>query len=206
VSALAQEFARVRANTTMPRGRAISLCVALVVCSSRVCGQGPVAMSSAQRGMSVEDSCGGDSVLGEYQPARYRPVVDFLEYLKRQQPATVGVAGFDPTKGRMPSVDTVLSFIAPEGLTVTDANDSGVREYTPAALRRALARRTSRAFGTFVHLGYIYGQSHVGSELTYRTLPDGVLVCMSDWYRLTFFRRGPRLLLRRIGYVMDETE
>ena len=154
------------------------------------------------------DSCRQSNELTEYKPAEYQRTVEFLEYLKRQQPATVnGPDGFDISKGRLPVVDRVLSYVAPDGLTITDVNDRSTHPYTQATLGSALRRRRSRAFTSFVHLGYIYGAGHPQySRLTYEPIPNGVVVCLAGWYHMTFLRYDSRLQLAKLDYVQDETE
>lgn len=75
--------------------------------------------------------------------------VQLAEYLRREQPAT------GTTAGRIPDVDSVLAFIAPDGLMMTDSTEHTVHRYSAASLRTALRRHwaTSAAKSPTSHIG-----------------------------------------------------
>lgn len=58
-----------------------------------------------------------------------------------------------------------------------------------------------------MHLAYIAGQPYPQySQLTLNRSPGALVVCVSDWYVLTFINENGRVKLRRVDYRQLEGE
>jgi hypothetical protein len=137
-------------------------------------------------------------------PPAYKPVVEFLQYLKNSGERDGGF-GFDSTRGGSWKADEVLSFISRDGVTLYDINDKSTRRLTRVQLQRALSQRGNKTFTRFVHLGYIYAQPYPqDSTLIYEPRKNGVVVKVAGWYRLTFTRESGTLKLNKLEYLMVE--
>lgn len=137
-------------------------------------------------------------------PTTYKPIVEFLQYLKNSGERDGGF-GFDVTRGGNWKADELLSFVSRQGITLYDINDKRTRRLTRRQLQRALSQRGSQTFTRFVHLGYIYAQPYPqDSTLIYQPQKNGVVVKVASWYRLTFTSEDGLLKLNRLEYLMME--
>ena len=135
----------------------------------------------------------------------YKRVVEMLQYLKNSGERDDG-SGFEASRGGNWNAEKLLSYISGNGLTLYDVNDKQrTRRLTRSQLSNALSRRGDQTFIRFTHLGYIYAQAYPQySTLSYKSQPDGVVVSMSGWYRLTFRREDDALKLTKLEYLMLE--
>ncbi len=139
-------------------------------------------------------------------PTAYRPVIQFLQYLKNSGEHD-GDSGFDQTLGGNWKAEELLSFVSRNGVTLYDINDKRTRRLTRMQLQRALSQRGNKTFTSFVHLGYIYAQPYPQySTLMYEPRKNSVVVNVASWYRLTFIREDGTLKLNRLEYLMMEGE
>lgn len=123
--------------------------------------------------------------------------------------APPGNDAFDASRAPHFSADLIASFVSDSGLTLNDINrdaDSTIH-LSPAAVREQLTSRHGRAFEQLVHLAYIAGQPYPQySQLTLNRSPGALVVCVSDWYVLTFINENGRVKLRRVDYRQLEGE
>jgi hypothetical protein len=138
-------------------------------------------------------------------PGGYQRAVEFLNYIK--MPAEDAKGGFDLSKGRFDDLARVVSYVSEHGLTLFDVNDSATTHVGRDTLDQQLRHRTGRGFEMLVHLSHIYAQPYPQySRLTYQLRPNGIVVFLSDWYRLTFERENGQLRLTRLDYTELEGE
>ena len=138
-------------------------------------------------------------------PGAYQRAVEFLNYIK--MPAEDAKGGFDLSKGRFDDPARIISYVSERGLTLFDVNDSTTTHVGPDTLNQQLRHRSGRGFEFLVHLSQIYAQPYPQySTLTYQLRPNGIVVFVSDWYRLTFERENGQLRLTRLDYTELEGE
>lgn len=150
-----------------------------------------------------DSTCRQDRVTPPKMAAR---ALEFLDYI-RQPGATDSSGAFDASKGRFGNVDRVLSYIASDGLTISDVNEPGPRHFPMGALKSALTGRRGDAFITLVHLGYLYAMNLPQySQLTFAPTSNGVLACLSGGYHLRFQSQHGALQLYELDYLAEENE
>jgi len=131
--------------------------------------------------------------------------IAFLEFVKNGESAEARARGFDVAEGGHWDNPRFIRFLDPGGVTFFDTNGDTTWHLSPARIRAQLARRSGTGYAMVVHLGHIYGQREPQySKLTFAADSEGVRVTVGSWYRLTFVRRGQRLRLAKIEYVMKE--
>ena len=138
-------------------------------------------------------------------PPEYKTTVEFLEYLKPARESPKG--GFDPVIAPKWDLARLMSFIADDGLIVSDVNRGGkAQKLSGKQIRNAVTARKGQVFVTLTHLGYIYAQPYKHySELGFDPQAGGgVVVRVADWYRLAFAQQGGQLKLTRLDYLMRE--
>jgi hypothetical protein len=131
-------------------------------------------------------------------------VVGLLRTVKRVWNANNNGGVFDASKSAPLDADSVLVWLADEGLSLYDINSDSTWTATRDVIRRELSERNGRTFVQLVHLGSIASIAYPQySALTLERSSDSTSATLGhDNYRIVVSPKGDSARVRRIEYRM----